>query len=119
MTTMQAQPSAADFLARNRGGGLFTMTVSQRIGAYMSVAAHRLGLAPTILTIGYLVIGLGTSIAVLTPAFVSASTANRVSRRGRYSANALIVELANAPTPLATSTWKDEEKLSIPPVWWR
>jgi phosphatidylglycerophosphate synthase len=66
MTTMQAQPSAADFLARNRGGGLFTMTVSQRIGAYLSVAAHRLGLAPTILTIGNLVIGLGTSIAVLT-----------------------------------------------------
>src|SRR5690349_9845862 len=66
MTTVQAQPSAADFLARNRGGGLFTMTVSQRIGAYLSVAAHRLGLAPTILTIGNLVIGLGTSIAVLT-----------------------------------------------------
>jgi phosphatidylglycerophosphate synthase len=66
MTAVQAQPTAADFLARNRGGGLFTMTVSQRLGAYLSVVAHRLGLAPTILTIGNLVIGLGASIAVLT-----------------------------------------------------
>src|SRR5213078_3617066 len=66
MTTRQTQPTAADFLARNRGGGLFTMTVSQRIGAYLSVAAYKLGLAPTVLTIGNLVIGLGTSIVVLT-----------------------------------------------------
>ena len=35
---------------------------------------------------------------------------------GRYSTKALIGELANAPTPLATSTWKDEAKLIIPPV---
>ena len=65
MTALQAQPTAADFLARNRGGGLFTMTVSQRLGAYLSVVAYRLGLAPTILTIGNLVIGLAASIAVM------------------------------------------------------
>ncbi len=65
MTAVHAQPTAADFLARNRGGGLFTMTISQRLGAYLSVVAYRLGLAPTILTIGNLVIGLGASIAVL------------------------------------------------------
>lgn len=56
--------SAADFLARNRGGGLFTETVSQRIGAHMAAAAERLNLAPTVLTLTNLVIGLTTSVIV-------------------------------------------------------
>jgi len=47
--------------------------------------------------------GGGTGSGLSESAFVSASTAKRVSRRGRYSAKALIVELANAPTPLAMS----------------
>jgi phosphatidylglycerophosphate synthase len=63
--TTPARPTAADFLARNRGGGLFSETIDQRIGAYLSVAANRLGLPPTILSLGNLVIGLGTSVAVI------------------------------------------------------
>jgi phosphatidylglycerophosphate synthase len=65
MATLSARPTAADFLARNRGGGLFTETVSQRLGAYLSVGAHRLGLPPTALTLGNLVLGVGASIAVV------------------------------------------------------
>lgn len=59
-----AKPSAADFRARHRGGGLFTETVNQRIGSHFAVAAHRLGLAPTVLTLLNLVIGAATSITV-------------------------------------------------------
>ena len=36
---------------------------------------------------------------------------------GGVKMKAVIVELANAPTPLAMSTWKEDEKLTIPPVW--
>jgi phosphatidylglycerophosphate synthase len=58
------RPTAAEYLAQNRGGGLFTETVNQRIGAYLAVAAHRLGLAPTALTIANLVLGVGGSVLV-------------------------------------------------------
>ena len=64
MTTATA-PTAADFRARNRGGGLFTETVNQRIGSYLCVLAYKYDLAPTVLTLANLVIGLGTSIAVI------------------------------------------------------
>lgn len=57
-------PRAADFLARHRGGGLFTETVNQRIGAYLNVVAYRLDLAPTVLTLANLAIGMATSITV-------------------------------------------------------
>jgi phosphatidylglycerophosphate synthase len=60
MTTVD-RPTAADFLARHRGGGLFTETVSQRLGARAAVLAHRRGLAPTVLTLGNLVIGLAAA----------------------------------------------------------
>lgn len=59
-----AKPSAADFRARHRGGGLFTETVNQWVGSHFAVAAHRLGLAPTVLTLLNLVIGAATSITV-------------------------------------------------------
>jgi phosphatidylglycerophosphate synthase len=65
MTAVQAPPTAADYLARNRGGGLFTETVSQRLGSYLCVMAYRLGLAPTVLTLGNLVIGIGASLLVI------------------------------------------------------
>ncbi len=61
---MTAVPAAAEFRARHRGGGLFTETVNQRIGSHLSVLAYRLGLAPTVLTMVNLVVGLGTSVAV-------------------------------------------------------
>jgi phosphatidylglycerophosphate synthase len=57
-------PGAADFFAHNRNGGLFTMLVNQRLGAYACVPAHRLGLAPTVLTLANLVFGLAASVAV-------------------------------------------------------
>jgi len=60
------QPTAADFYRVNRGGGLFSEAVSQRIGAGMALAAHRTGLPPTALTMGNLVLGLAVSIAVVT-----------------------------------------------------
>lgn len=63
--TPVAAPTAADFRARHRGGGLFTETVNQRIGSYLCVPAHRRNLAPTVLTLANLAIGLGTSIAVI------------------------------------------------------
>jgi len=63
--TTATAPTAADFRARHRGGGLFTETVNQRIGSYLCVPAYRRGLAPTALTLLNLVIGLGTSVGVV------------------------------------------------------
>jgi phosphatidylglycerophosphate synthase len=57
-------PTAADFLASNRGGGLFSETVNQRLGAYLALVAHRLGLAPTHLTLASLVLGVVASAGV-------------------------------------------------------
>ncbi|MBT8225736.1 MAG: CDP-alcohol phosphatidyltransferase family protein [Dactylosporangium sp.] len=60
-----AAPKAADFLARHRGGGLFTETVNQRIGSYCCVVAYRFGLAPTVLTVANLGLGLAASVTVV------------------------------------------------------
>ena len=57
-------PTARDFRARHRGGGLFTETVDQTIASYLAAAAHRLGQPPTALTLLNLVVGLGASVAV-------------------------------------------------------
>jgi phosphatidylglycerophosphate synthase len=59
------QPTAADFLARHRGGGLFTETVNQRIGAFMAVAAHRAKLPPTALTLANLILGLTAAVLII------------------------------------------------------
>lgn len=59
------RPGAGDFYRVNRGGGLFSEAISQRLGARFAVAAERLGLAPTALTLANLVLGLATSIAVV------------------------------------------------------
>ncbi|HWB34643.1 MAG TPA: CDP-alcohol phosphatidyltransferase family protein [Rugosimonospora sp.] len=64
-TTKPARHTAAEFLARNRGGGLFTETVSQRIGSWCAVGAERAGQPPTTLTLGNLVVGIGTSVGVV------------------------------------------------------
>jgi phosphatidylglycerophosphate synthase len=53
---------------------MFTMAVSQRFGAHLSVAAHRLGVPPTVLTLGNLLLGLGGSVVV-------AAHASRMSER--------------------------------------
>jgi phosphatidylglycerophosphate synthase len=67
MTAVDADrlPSAADFLARKRGGGLYTEAVSQRLGAWSAVLAHRRGYAPTTLTLGNLVFGLAAAAVVI------------------------------------------------------
>lgn len=64
--TKPSQPTLADFYQTNRGGGLFSESVSQWIGAALASGAHRLGLRPTALSIINLVLGLITSVTVVT-----------------------------------------------------
>ncbi len=59
---------AADFYAVNRGGGLFSEAVSQRLGARISVFAERHRLAPTVLTVANLGLGCLVSFAVIAAA---------------------------------------------------
>ena len=59
-----AAPTAADYYAVNRGGGLFSEAVSQRAGARISVLAHRYKLSPTVLTVANLGVGCLVSFAV-------------------------------------------------------
>ena len=59
------QPTAAEFLATNRGGGLLSEAIDQPVGARIALAGYRLGLAPTVLTVVNFVLGVGTSIAVI------------------------------------------------------
>jgi phosphatidylglycerophosphate synthase len=63
--TTLAEPGPADFYGTNRGGGLFSEAVSQRIGAGLALAAYRVGLAPTALTLANLVLGLAVSAVVV------------------------------------------------------
>jgi phosphatidylglycerophosphate synthase len=65
VTAVDRQPTAADFLARHRGGGMFTEAVSQRIGARFAVAAHRAKLPPTALTLTNLILGLTAAVLVI------------------------------------------------------
>jgi phosphatidylglycerophosphate synthase len=61
-------PTAADFLAVNRGGGLFSEAISQRLGARLAVFAHKHRLAPTVLTVANLGLGCLVSFAVIATA---------------------------------------------------
>jgi phosphatidylglycerophosphate synthase len=63
-----AEPRTADFFATNRGGGLFSEAVSQRIGARIALWAYRRGLAPTVLTVSNLGLGCLVSFAVIAAA---------------------------------------------------
>ncbi|WP_434742129.1 CDP-alcohol phosphatidyltransferase family protein [Micromonospora sp. SH-82] len=69
------KPSVADFHRVNRGGGLFSESVSQWLGAVFALVAQRLGLRPTVLTITNLILGLATSVSVvaLAPAVAEGS----------------------------------------------
>jgi phosphatidylglycerophosphate synthase len=62
--TTASVPTSADFRARHRSSGLFTESVNQYLGSYLAVAAARLGLPPTALTLLNLALGVVTSIAV-------------------------------------------------------
>ncbi len=63
-----AGPTAADFYAVNRGGGLFSEAVSQRIGARIAVFAHKRRLAPTVLTVANLGLSCLVSFVVVAAA---------------------------------------------------
>jgi phosphatidylglycerophosphate synthase len=56
-------PTAADYYAVNRGGGLFSEAVSQHIGARIAVSARRHRLAPSVLTV--LNLGLGSLVSAV------------------------------------------------------
>jgi phosphatidylglycerophosphate synthase len=60
-----AEPRTADFYATNRGGGLFSEAVSQRIGARIALWAYRHRLAPTVLTVANLGLGCLVSFGVI------------------------------------------------------
>ncbi|MGC4806585.1 CDP-alcohol phosphatidyltransferase family protein [Micromonospora sp. DT233] len=60
-----SRPSVADFHRVNRGGGLFSESISQWLGAVFALVAQRLGLRPTALTIANLLLGLATSVTVV------------------------------------------------------
>jgi phosphatidylglycerophosphate synthase len=64
-STVERPPSLADYYAVNKGGGLFSEATGQWIGTVLSATAHRLGLAPTVLTLINLLIGLATSITIV------------------------------------------------------
>src|SRR6185312_17091490 len=61
-------PTAADYYAVNRGGGLFSEAVSQRIGARIAVGAQKRGLAPSVLTVFNLGLGCLVSFVVIAAA---------------------------------------------------
>lgn len=63
--TGTAPPTAAQFYAHNRGGGLFTELVDQRLASYLCVPAYRHGVPPTALTLANLVLGLAGSVLVI------------------------------------------------------
>jgi phosphatidylglycerophosphate synthase len=67
-TPVGGTPTAADYYAVNRGGGLFSEGVSQRIGARIAVAAHKRHLSPTVLTILNLGLGCLASFIVIATA---------------------------------------------------
>jgi phosphatidylglycerophosphate synthase len=54
--------SYRDFLAVNRGGGLYSEAVSQRLGALIALSAYRLGLPPSALSLLNVLIGLSSSV---------------------------------------------------------
>jgi phosphatidylglycerophosphate synthase len=58
-------PRPADFYAVNRGGGLYSEALSQRVGAVLAYVASRLGLTPSALTLVNLVLGLAASVSVV------------------------------------------------------
>lgn len=60
-----ARPRLTDYYRVNKGGGLFSEATGQWIGAALAATGHRLGLAPTALTLVNLVIGLATSVFVV------------------------------------------------------
>lgn len=61
-------PTPADYYAVNRGGGLFSEALSQRVGARIAYAAHLRHLVPTVLTVVNLGLGCLVSFVVVAAA---------------------------------------------------
>jgi len=61
-------PTAADYYAVNRGGGLFSEAVSQHIGARIAVGARKRHLSPSVLTVFNLGLGCFVSFVVIVAA---------------------------------------------------
>jgi phosphatidylglycerophosphate synthase len=61
----RARYTARQMLARNRGGGLFSEAVSQRVGAVLAAASGNRGVHPTVLTAGSLAFGVATAVVVI------------------------------------------------------
>ena len=61
-------PKAADYYAVNRGGGLFSEAISQRVGARIAVEAHKRGLVPSVLSVINLGLGCLVSFVVIATA---------------------------------------------------
>lgn len=61
----RSRPGFGDFYRVNRGGGLFSEALSQRIGAVFALLGQRLGLAPTVLTMANLLLGTAASVTVV------------------------------------------------------
>ncbi|MGH3680849.1 MAG: CDP-alcohol phosphatidyltransferase family protein [Natronosporangium sp.] len=64
-TDSSSRAKIADFYAVNKGGGLFSEATGQWLGAALAITGRRLGLAPTVLTLMNLAIGLATSVTVV------------------------------------------------------
>jgi phosphatidylglycerophosphate synthase len=65
MQSVIEAPRLRDFLAANRGGGLYSEAVSQPIGSAIALMAFRLGLPPTALSLVNLLLGVGASVTVV------------------------------------------------------
>jgi phosphatidylglycerophosphate synthase len=57
-------PRLTDYYAVNKGGGLFSEATGQWLGAALAATAYRWRLAPTVLTLVNLVLGLTVSVTV-------------------------------------------------------
>jgi len=66
--TTEVPPTPADYYAANRGGGLFSELISQRLGAHIAAFAQRHRLAPTVLTVANLGLSCVVSFAVIATA---------------------------------------------------
>ena len=54
--------TAQQMLATHRGGGLYSAAVSQRIGSLIAASAGNAGVHPSVLTLGSLAVGVGSSV---------------------------------------------------------
>jgi len=69
----QLRPTAEDFRAQCRGGGLFTLAINQRAGAWLAVAADRMSVPPKWMTLCNLFLGVAASTALMLAAHSMAS----------------------------------------------